>query len=344
MNSSQIKEILRRERSSDSLVFVNEKCPEFYFQGGRLRFPLFTWPTARGFTFAVWFKNSFQLLLKGDEDTYQLSVSQAILSFNGSSFKIDDGRLNDWQFLSLVHTPQNVKICVNGVMIPGIASPYPKTRQWDDCWLGSMVGVGDFVIFKDALKDNELIDIGSNAGYERDAGEKYIKEEKKDAEQNKDAEQKKEEWYRQKSKILALTLALKHSTILHLSASQVDDSESVCYDLSSNLHHAALENVKVIRKIDLLKVYENLNFPISLLTLLPKTTDAHDDVNARVRTFFSVLTNFLMTDKDKYFQKFIDSKGHELLAEIIRNENLAESGLVLLNPILNLRRVTFLFV
>lgn len=126
--------------------------------------------------------------------------------------------------------------------------------------------------------------------------------------------------------------------MLHLSASQVDESGSICYDSSLNLHHAALEGVKVVNKIDLIKVYDSLNFPISLLTLLPKTSDT-DDVIARVKTFFSVLTNFLMMDKDRYFQKFIDSKGHELIAEIIRNENMAELGLVLLNPILNLRRV-----
>jgi hypothetical protein len=309
MDATQIKQVLRRERSADSLVFVSEKSPEFFFQGGRQRFPLFKWPTSKGFTFVVWFKKSFQLLLKGDEDTYHLSVSQEILSYNGSSFKIENGQTKDWQFLSLVHTPQKVKICVNGVMIPGITSPYPNTRQWDDCSLGSTTGVGDFVIFKDALQDKDLIDIGSDVAY--------------------------------KFKTPESNLAIKHPIILHLSASQVDDNESVCYDLSSNLYHSALEDVKVIRKIDLMKAYENLNFPVSLLTLLPNTTNTLDDVNTRVRTFFSVLTNFLMTDKDRYFQKFIDSKGHELMAEIIRNENLAESGLVLLNPILNLRRVTF---
>lgn len=101
-----------------------------------------------------------------------------------------------------------------------------------------------------------------------------------------------------------------------------------------------MEDVKISRAVDLIKVYESLNFPISLLTLLPKTADKKDnDVSSRVKKFFSVLTQFLMMDKDEYFQKFIASKGHQMIAEIIRNENLAELGLVLLNPILNLRRV-----
>jgi hypothetical protein len=302
MNSTQIKEILRRERAADSLVFVSEKSPEFFFQGGRLKFPLFEWPASKGFTFAIWFKSSFQLLLKGGEDRYQLSASETSLCFNGSSYNID---VKDWVFLYLVHTPQKVKICLNGVMMPDVASPYPKTRQWDDCSLGSNVGVADFMIFKEALKDHELSLLKSDL----------------------------------KSNYLVPTLTLNDSVLLYLSASQVDDSESICYDSSSNLHHAALEGVKVIKKINLMKVYDNLNFPISLLTLLPKTIDAYDDVNTRVKTFFSVLTDFLITDKDRYFQKFIDSKGHELMAEIIRNENLAESGLILLNAILNLRSV-----
>ena len=120
----------------------------------------------------------------------------------------------------------------------------------------------------------------------------------------------------------------------------MDKNDSICYDSSSLGHHAALEAVEISREIDLVKVYESLNFPISLLTLLPKNSDKKDDINGRVKVFFSILTQFLMMDKQVYFEKFISCKGHQMVAEIIRNENLPELGLQILNPILNLRRVS----
>lgn len=162
MNAIQIKEILRRERDSDNLVFVRDKSPEFYFQGGRLKFPLFEWPTSKGFTIIIWFRNNFQLSLKG-QDTYQLAVSQNFLSFNGSSYTLNN--LKEWNFFSLTHSPQSIRIYINGVIIPKVAALYPQTRQWEDCTLGTTVSVGDFVIFKDVLKEDELCQIATDMGF-----------------------------------------------------------------------------------------------------------------------------------------------------------------------------------
>ena len=128
-----------------------------------------------------------------------------------------------------------------------------------------------------------------------------------------------------------------------LSASQVDKTESICYDTSLYQQHAALEDIKIIRQISLVKVYESLNFPIALLTLLPQASDKDGDMGTRIKTFFSLLTQFLILDKEKYFQKFIRCKGHQMITVIIRNENLADAGLDLLNSILNLRRVRVIF-
>ena len=154
MNSIQIKEILRRERDADNLVFVRDKSPEFYFHGGSLKFPLFKWPNSQGFTLVLWFRHNFQLVLKG-QDTWHLGVSQNLLCLNGSSYPLKN--VEEWNFLSVSNSPKSLKICINCVMIPNVAATYPETRQWDDCSLGSTSGVADFVIFKQV--QNEVYNV-----------------------------------------------------------------------------------------------------------------------------------------------------------------------------------------
>ena len=163
MNAIQIKQILRRERDADDLIFTRQQFPEFYFKSGKLKFPLFEWPPSNGFTLIVWFKNDFQLLLKGDDDKYQLQLSQNILSFNGSSKSV--GELNDWNLLALTQTNHGLNMTINGQIILKDRFKYPPTRLWDDCSLITRSGVGDFVIFKEILKDEEISNIGKERFY-----------------------------------------------------------------------------------------------------------------------------------------------------------------------------------
>ena len=159
MNAIQIKQVLRRERSADSLDFVSNTSQEFYFHKGKLKFPLFEWPSAIGFTLVIWFKNGFQMLFRGEDAVFQLTVSGSIISLGGTSHTFA-GQLTDWNFLCLTQTPSKYYIALNHALVANGKTNLPQTRLWDDCCLETMSGVGDLVIFQQILKDEEVDLIG----------------------------------------------------------------------------------------------------------------------------------------------------------------------------------------